>query len=62
MGFRNGQMEQDMKGGGFKARQKDMGNFSILMAIFTKDSFPMTSNMDKESTFMQTEPNTQENG
>lgn len=59
---RNGQMEQDMKADGFKARQEGTGNFTIPMGICTKASFPMTSNTDKESIFMQTEPNTQENG
>ena len=55
-------MEQDMKADGFKARQEETGNFTIPMGICTKASFPMTSNTDKESIFMQTEPNTQENG
>lgn len=62
MVFRSGPMERDMKVDGWKARQEDSGNTTIQMAICTKDSFLTISSTDKESTSMQTELNTQENG
>lgn len=62
MAFKNGQMEQDTKADGFKARQKDMGNFTIPMVIFTKASSPMTSSTAKEPIFTQMGQSIQANG